>query len=260
MSSRQRTIYTVSSRTICHVTNTKEDGYVYSFTGTEDIALRSGTYSIAVLGLDSFRMQRTSLLNIRRDPVSKHLDFRRELTANDSLHYTDTLRVGAQRQYTTIRQALRAVSRMRRTRDQHVTIAIDPGQYDEMLRITESNISLVNSAPIPSVSISNGGLDIHNHAVRITGYYGGEYSYYSMTEQYTHSARALRVNMENKSLAVLNTGGREFYYNATVVVAAEDVTLKNLNPQKYKTPSMFVRRRHWLWSKWRIAYNSSAAD
>ena len=209
-------------------TNTKEDGYVYSFTGTEDIALRSGTYSIAVLGLDSFRMQRTSLLNIRRDPVSKHLDFRRELTANDSLHYTDTLRVGAQRQYTTIRQALRAVSRMRRTRDQHVTIAIDPGQYDEMLRITEPNISLVNSAPIPSVSISNGGLDIHNRTVRITGYYGGEYSYYSMTEQYTHSARALRVNMENKALAVLNTGGREFYYNATVVVAAEDVTLKNL--------------------------------
>ena len=59
-------------------TNTKESGYVYSFTGTEDIALRSGTYSIAVLGLDSFSMQRTSLLNVRRDPVSKRLDFRRE--------------------------------------------------------------------------------------------------------------------------------------------------------------------------------------
>lgn len=209
-------------------TNVKESGYVYTFSGTDDISLRSGSYSIAVLGLDSFRLQRTSLLNIRRDPVTKRLDFRRELSANDSLPYTETLYVGAQRRYTTIRQALRAVSKMRRTRDQHVTIAIDPGQYDEMLRITEPNISLVNAADVPSVKISNGGLDIHPQAVRITGYYGGEYSYYSMTEHYTQSARALRINKENKKLAVKNTGGRELYYNATVVISAEDVTLENL--------------------------------
>ncbi len=209
-------------------TNIKEEGYVYTFSGTDEIALRSGSYAINVLGLDSFRLQRTSLLNIRKDPVTKRLDFRRELTANDSLQYTDTLWVGAKRQYTTIRQALRAIDRMRRTRSQHVTIAIDPGQYDEMLRITQPNVSLVNSAIIPSVSISNGGLDIHQQAVRITGYYGSEYDYYSMTESYTHSARALRVNMENKTLAVQNTGGRELYYNATVIISAEDVTLKNL--------------------------------
>ncbi len=210
-------------------TNTKEPGYVYSFVGTEDIALRSGSYSIAVLGLDSFSMQRTSLLNVRRDPVSKRLDFRRELSANDSLPYTDTLRVGAQRQYTTIRQALRAVNRMRRdAKTQHVTIAIDPGQYDEMLRIREPNISLVNGAKLPSVSISNGGLDINNQAVRITGYYGGEYNYYSMTENFTQSERALRVNKENKALAVKNPGGREVYYNAAVIISAEDVTLENL--------------------------------
>ena len=159
---------------------------------------------------------------------NKRLDFRRELSANDSLSYTETLYVGAQRQYTTIRQALRAVDKMRRTRNQHVTIAIDPGQYDEMLRITEPNISLVNAADIPSVKISNSGLDIHPQAVRITGYYGGEYNYYSMTESYTHSARALRINKENKTLAVQNTGGRELYYNATVVISAEDVTLENL--------------------------------
>ena len=208
--------------------NTKEPGYVYTFSGTDDIALRSGTYSIAVLGLDSFRMQRTSLLNIRRDSVSKRLDFRRELNANDSLQYIDTLRVGARRQYTTIRQALRAIDRMHRRPDQHVTIAIDPGQYDEMLRIRQPNISLVNSAAIPSVSISNGGLDIHAQAVRITGYYGGEYNYYSMTENYTQSTRALRVNKENKAVAAKNTGGRELYFNATVVISAENVTMKNL--------------------------------
>ena len=209
-------------------TNTQEPDYVYTFGGNDDIELRSGAYSVDVLGLDSFRMQRTSLLMVKKAPVTKRLDFRRELTANDSLLYTDTLHVGAKRRYTTIRQALRAVDRMKRSPKQHVTIAIDPGQYDEMLRITEPNISLVNSAAIPSVSISNGGLDIHQQAVRITGYYGAEYNYYSMTERYTHSARALKVNKENKALAVKNTGGRELYYNATVVISAENVILENL--------------------------------
>jgi len=209
-------------------TNTKEPGYVYTFAGTDNIELRSGSYSVDVLDLDSFRMQRTSLLVVRRAPVSKRLDFRRELNASDSLLYTDTLYVGPQLKYTSIRQALRAINRMHRTPDQHVTIAIEPGQYDEMLRITQPNISLVNRATIPSISINNGGLDIHSQAVRITGYYGGEYNYYSMTENYTQSPRALRVNQENKALAVKNTGGRELYYNATVVIAAENVTMENL--------------------------------
>ena len=209
-------------------TNTKETGYVYSFSGIDSIALRAGTYSVEVLGLDSFRLQRTSLLNVRREAVKKRLDFRRQLTASDSLQYTDTLRVGAKRPYTTIRQALRAIDRMHRTIDQHVTIAIDPGQYDEMLRITQPNISLINSAALPSTNITKGGLDIHEKAVRITGYYGGEYNYFSMTEQYIYSARALRVNMENKALATKNAGGREVYYNATVIISAEDVVLENL--------------------------------
>lgn len=216
------------SGTTLQFTNTKEPGYVYTFSGIDDIELRSGTYSIAVLGLDSFRLQRTSLLNVRREAVKKRLDFRRMLTASDSLQYTDTLYVGAKRRFTTIRQALRAIDRMHRTIDQHVTIAIDPGQYDEMLRINQPNISLVNSAAIPSTTISNGGLDIHEKAVRITGYYGGEYNYFSMTEQLTYSARALQVNMENKALAAKNAGGREVYYNATVVISAEDVSLENL--------------------------------
>lgn len=209
-------------------TNTQETGYTYTFSGTDDIELRSGNYSIDVLDLDSFRMQRTSLLVVRKSPVTKRLDFRRVLNANDSLQYTDTLYVGSKSRYTTIRQALRAVDRMYRTPQQHVTIAIAPGQYDEMLRINQPNISLVNAASLPSVSISNGGLDINDQAVRITGYYGDEYNYYSMTERFTHSARALQVNMENKALAVKNTGGRELYYNATVVISAEDVTLENL--------------------------------
>ena len=209
-------------------TNTKEPDYVYTFNGTDDIQLRTGVYSIAVSGLDSFRLQRTSLLNVHKVETSKRLDFRRELTASDSLDYMDTIYVGDQRRYTTIRQALRVIDRMHRTPDQHVTIAIDPGQYEEMLRITQPNISLVNSAAVPSVSISNAGLDINKKAVRITGYYGAEYNYYSMTENFTHSQRALRVNIENKALGVRNPGGREVYFNATVVVAAEDVTLENL--------------------------------
>ena len=209
-------------------TNTNEPDYVYTFHGTDNIALRSGSYSVVVTGLDSFRLQRTSLLNVYKTEVSKRLDFRRSPNANDSLAYTDTLYVGSQRRYTTISQALRVVSRMHRTLDQHVTIAIDPGQYDEMLRITTSNISLVNSAAVPSVNISNGGVEADKRAVRITGYYGAEYNYYSMTERYTHSSRALRVNLENKMLGVRNKGGRECDFNATVVIAAPDVTLDNL--------------------------------
>jgi len=209
-------------------TNTKEPDYVYTFHGTEGIELRAGTYSVNVTDVDSFRMQRTALMHVSKGEVSKRLDFRRELTASDSLEYMDTIYVGEQRRYTTIRQALRVVSRMHRTLDQHVTIAIDPGQYDEMIRITDPNISLVNSAAIPSVSIENGGLDINEAAVRITGYYGAEYNYYSMTERYTHSQRALRVNLENKALGVLNKGGKEMYYNASFIIAAEDVTLENL--------------------------------
>lgn len=209
-------------------TNTREPDYVYSFQGTEGIELRSGIYSIAVTGLDSFLLQRTSLLIVRKHETNKRLDFRRALSSADSLQYTDTLHVGPNHQYTTIRQALRAVERMYRTPKQHVTIAIDPGQYDEMLRINQPNISLVNSASLPSQAISNGGLDIDKNAVRITGYYGNEYNYYSMTENYTYSPRALRVNTENKMIGVLNKGGKEVYYNATVIVSAEDVTLQDL--------------------------------
>ena len=209
-------------------TNTREPDYAYSFEGIDSIYLRSGIYSISVSNLDSFILQRTSLLIVRKHETGKRLDFRRALSSADSLQYTDTLRVGPNQVYTTIRQALRAVERMYRSPKQHVTIAIDPGQYDEVLRITQPNISLVNSAPLPSLAISNGGLDADKHAVRITGYYGNEYNYYSMTENYTHSARALRVNMENRAIGVLNKGGREVYYNATVIVSAEDVTLQDL--------------------------------
>ena len=188
-------------------TNTREPDYSYSFVGTDSIYLRSGIYSIAVSGLDSFLLQRTSLLIVRKHETSKRLDFRRALSSADSIQYTDTIRVGPNHLYTTIRQALRAVDRMYRTPKQHVTIAIDPGQYDEVLRINQPNISLINSAALPSLAISNGGLDIDKHAVRITGYYGDEYNYYSMTENYTHSARALRVNMENKAIGTMNKGG-----------------------------------------------------
>lgn len=209
-------------------TNTREPDYSYSFQGTDSIQLRSGFYSISVSNLDSFILQRTSLLIVRKHEASKRLDFRRALSSADSLQYTDTLRVGPNHLYTTIRQALRAVERMYRSPKQHVTIAIDPGQYDEMLRITQPNISLINSAQLPSIAISNGGLDIDKNAVRITGYYGNEYNYYSMTENYTHSARALRVNMENKAIGTLNKGGKEVYFNATVIVSAEDVTFRDI--------------------------------
>lgn len=209
-------------------TNTNEPDYVYSFVGTDEIALRKGQYSVAVLGLDSFQLLRTSLLQVRHTEASKRLEFRRALTANDSLYYQDTLRVGVTRPYTTIRAALRAAERMHRQPDQHITICIDPGQYDEMLRINTPNITLTNASATPSTAIRNNGIDIHKQAVRITGYYGAEYNYYSMTERYMHSNLALRVNMENKAPGVLNNNERLSFYNATVVIAAEKVSIEGI--------------------------------
>ena len=209
--------------------NINEYGYSYSFRGCDTMRLRNGTYSMEVTNLPGYRMQQTSNLVIYNDSVTKHLTFVRALTSNDSLSYTDTLHVGFNRPYSTITQALLAVDRMLRNPNQHVTIAIDPGQYNEMLHITQSNITLCNSAHAPATAIYDGGVHADTNAVRITGYYGEEYNYYSMSKSYKYSLLSLQINRDNKALGVLNKEGREpSFYNATVIVTGTDVTMEDL--------------------------------
>ncbi len=63
--------------------NLNEEGYVYSFTGTEGIALRDGVYSVVVSNSGSFVQQLTSNLKIQGADVSKTIKFASEVTVWD---------------------------------------------------------------------------------------------------------------------------------------------------------------------------------
>ena len=143
--------------------------------------------------------------------------------------YKPTVTVGTNGDYATINEALEAIGKMSRTADQNVTILIEPGNYEEMLRIRVSNITLKNAATEPSLKISDGGVNIDKNAVRITGYYGHGYNYYSMTSDYTWDARTLQVNKENGYASVVNGGGASTtYWNSTVVVYGKDFTAEDI--------------------------------
>lgn len=138
--------------------------------------------------------------------------------------YKEVITVGADKEYATINEALDAVSRMDRTAEQRVTIMIDPGNYEEMLVVTEANVTLKNAAgEAASIELTNKGVDIAENAVRITSYYGHGYSYYSMGTDCKYDEELLAVNKSNGSLAFKNPGTGTTsgsYWNATVVVDA----------------------------------------
>lgn len=149
--------------------------------------------------------------------------------------YRPLITVGTDRDYATINDALDAVRNMVRGEDDRVTIAIDPGNYEEMLVIDEKNVTLKNAAAAPSIELRNKGVDIDDNAVRITSYYGHGYSYYSMGNDQKWDADVLRVNKENGYLSYANKGAgttNASYWNATVVVfadgfEAEDIIFEN---------------------------------
>ena len=147
--------------------------------------------------------------------------------------YQPTITVGEGKEYATINDALAAVARMTRTEGQVVTILIEPGNYEEMLRINLNDITLKNASAVPSIALANGGVDINENAVRITSYYGHGYNYYSMDTDYKWNARTLAVNKENGYPSVENSGGSSTtYWNSTVVVygknfCAEDIIFEN---------------------------------
>lgn len=133
--------------------------------------------------------------------------------------YQPTITVGEGKDYETINDALAAVARMTRTPGQVVEILIEPGNYEEMLRINLNDITLKNASATPSLALANGGVDIDENAVRITSYYGHGYNYYSMDTDFKWNARTLAVNKENGYASVENSGGSSTtYWNSTVVV------------------------------------------
>ena len=145
--------------------------------------------------------------------------------------YSPTLTVGTDKDFQTISGALDAVSRMDRPDNEPVTIVIDPGNYEEMLVINSNNVVLENASSSPSIALLDQGVNIDTNAVRITSYYGQKYNFYSQGTDNKWSAEALAVNSENGYTDYINqegTGGGSSYWNATVVITAEDVTIKNI--------------------------------
>ncbi|WP_017732187.1 pectinesterase family protein [Nafulsella turpanensis] len=154
-----------------------------------------------------------------------------DIAISEALPYTPTLYVGADKEYKTINAALDAIATMDREDDQRVTVMIDPGNYEEMLVITEPSVTLKNAAASPSIDLLNKGVDIAENAVRITSYYGHGYNYYSMGSDQKWDADVLRVNKENGYLSYENKGSgttNGSYWNATVVVSADNFVAEDI--------------------------------
>lgn len=144
--------------------------------------------------------------------------------------YRAELRVGAGEEFATINEALAVVAQMNRPAQERVSLLIEPGNYEEMLVINQPNISMVNTAAVPSIALENKGVDIAAGAVRVTSYYGHGYNYYSMHNQ-KWSADHLAVNRDNGYLSSTNVGAgstNSSYWNATVVILANGFEADNI--------------------------------
>jgi len=145
--------------------------------------------------------------------------------------YSPIITVGVDKDFQTINEALDAISRMDRPNDEPVTVMIDPGNYEEMIVISNNNVTLKNASSNPSIALLNSGVDIDANAVRITSYYGQKYNFFSQGTDNKWSADALAVNTENGYTEYINqegTGGGSSYWNATVVITAQNVTIEDI--------------------------------
>lgn len=157
-----------------------------------------------------------------------------EIKIGGSIPYSPIITVGVGKEFQTINAALEAVSKMIRTTTQRVTILINPGDYQEMIDITQANVTLKNAATTPNINLANKGVDIDANAVRITSYYGVGYNYYSMKNNQKWDADVLKVNKENGFQPYVNQSGttNNSYWNATLIVSANgfeanDVIIEN---------------------------------
>lgn len=205
-------------------TNLNEEGYVYTFTGTEGIRLRDGVYKVEVTN-SSYTQKLTSNVKVEGKDLTKAISFKKD-TEEQKTAYRPVLKVGKTGcEYQSINDALIAVYYMDRPNDERVTIEIQPGNYEEMLVIGMPNITLKNASDTPSIQTLNRGVDIDKNAVRITSYYGHGYNYYSMGEDGRWNERVLKVSTENGYATYKNTNK---LWNATVAVMADGFSAEGI--------------------------------
>lgn len=147
-----------------------------------------------------------------------------DILVAEAVEFQEVLEVGEDKDYQTINDALEVVREMVRENDERVTIAIDPGNYEEMIDVDVPNVTFKNAALSPGIALQNEGVDIADGAVRITSYYGHGYHYYSMEDNQRWDAEVLRVNEENGYISYENVGAgttNGSFWNATVVVSAD---------------------------------------
>ncbi len=143
--------------------------------------------------------------------------------------YKAEITVGAGKDYATLNEALAAIRSMTRKAGERVTVFIEPGNYEEMLKIDVNEVTFKNASATPSIALKDGGVNIDANAVRITGYYGHGYDYYSMGTNYMWDERTLQINKENGYASVVNGGGSSStFWNATVIVSAKDFHAENI--------------------------------
>ncbi|WP_024867470.1 pectinesterase family protein [Butyrivibrio sp. FCS014] len=92
-----------------------------------------------------------------------------------------------------------------------------------MLVIDTPNVTFENAVKGASITPVNKGISLAQDSVRITGYYGHGYTYYSMGDDCKYDAKLLEVNNYNGYPSFTNPGSGTTsgsYWNATVVVNA----------------------------------------
>lgn len=145
------------------------DNYVYTGTvanGEYSANLRDGSY-LASITSDSYSTSTHVVVNggaVTRDLLLKDESVK-------TVQYTDTIYVGADKEYKSVQSAVDAVTNMTRANGERVTIKIDPGTYREQVVVNTPNITLE----------SNGGT---RDNTKITWYYGIGYKYYSTVNSY----------------------------------------------------------------------------
>ena len=198
------------------------DGYVYTFVGTNDIALRDGQYQVKA-ELTGYKQKVTADAKVNGAAQTISVVMSDTRAESVVVPYVAEITVGTNGDYKTVNEALEAVRHMTRENNERVVISIEPGNYEEMLVIDVENVTLKNASDAPSIELTNKGVDIVEGAVRITSYYGHGYTYYSMGSDCKYNEELLAANKANGYPSFVNPGSGTTagsYWNATVVVTA----------------------------------------
>ncbi|MDO5614565.1 MAG: pectinesterase family protein [Cruoricaptor ignavus] len=201
----------------------------FSIEGGETIITNSKTTSLVETAEYLYTSETEGTVTI--DIAGAETSYFTEIKIIPNVEYSETITVGADKQYKSINDALATVSYMHRPNDERVTILIDSGNYEEMLVINENNVTLKNASAQPNTKLTNKGVDITNGAVRITSYYGHGYNYYSMGNNQKWNDEVLQRNLQNGTYSYTNTGAgttNGSYWNATVVVDANGFEAENI--------------------------------